>query len=92
MLLCPYTLVLKSVASLLDQVGIHRLGSLPNFLLKIRGHSVFDAAQDLVCLKGDKSALRPSGLRLGTPALTSRGLLEEDFQKVAHFIHRGEEG
>lgn len=43
-----------------------------------------------VYLEGDKSALRPSGLRLGTPALTSRGLLEEDFQKVAHFIHRGE--
>uniref|UniRef100_A0A6J0VBR0 Serine hydroxymethyltransferase n=2 Tax=Pogona vitticeps TaxID=103695 RepID=A0A6J0VBR0_9SAUR len=40
---------------------------------------------------GDKSALRPSGLRLGTPALTSRGFLEEDFRKVAHFIHRGVE-
>ncbi|ETE72452.1 Serine hydroxymethyltransferase, cytosolic, partial [Ophiophagus hannah] len=38
---------------------------------------------------GDKSALRPSGLRLGTPALTSRGLLEDDFRKVAHFIHKG---
>ncbi|XP_058013245.1 serine hydroxymethyltransferase, cytosolic isoform X2 [Ahaetulla prasina] len=38
---------------------------------------------------GDKSALRPSGLRLGTPALTSRGLLEDDFKKVAHFIHKG---
>lgn len=38
---------------------------------------------------GDKSALHPSGLRLGTPALTSRGLLEKDFQKVAQFIHRG---
>ncbi|XP_048847414.1 serine hydroxymethyltransferase, cytosolic [Brienomyrus brachyistius] len=38
---------------------------------------------------GDKSALRPSGLRLGSPALTSRGLLEEDFRKVAEFIHRG---
>ncbi|XP_008564432.1 PREDICTED: serine hydroxymethyltransferase, cytosolic isoform X2 [Galeopterus variegatus] len=38
---------------------------------------------------GDRSALRPSGLRLGTPALTSRGLLEKDFRKVAHFIHRG---
>uniref|UniRef100_A0A2K5ZDN2 Serine hydroxymethyltransferase 1 n=1 Tax=Mandrillus leucophaeus TaxID=9568 RepID=A0A2K5ZDN2_MANLE len=37
----------------------------------------------------DRSALRPSGLRLGTPALTSRGLLEKDFQKVAQFIHRG---
>ncbi|KAG5832857.1 serine hydroxymethyltransferase, cytosolic [Anguilla anguilla] len=38
---------------------------------------------------GDKSALRPSGVRLGTPALTSRGLLEEDFRQVAEFIHRG---
>ncbi|XP_046893592.1 serine hydroxymethyltransferase, cytosolic isoform X2 [Hypomesus transpacificus] len=38
---------------------------------------------------GDKSALRPSGLRLGSPALTSRGLLEDHFRKVADFIHRG---
>lgn len=38
---------------------------------------------------GDKSALRPSGLRFGTPALTSRGFLEADFKKVAHFIHKG---
>uniref|UniRef100_A0A672NB31 Serine hydroxymethyltransferase n=1 Tax=Sinocyclocheilus grahami TaxID=75366 RepID=A0A672NB31_SINGR len=38
---------------------------------------------------GDKSALRPSGLRLGSPALTSRGLLEEDFRKVGEFIHQG---
>ncbi|XP_036408542.1 serine hydroxymethyltransferase, cytosolic [Megalops cyprinoides] len=38
---------------------------------------------------GDKSPLRPSGIRFGTPALTSRGLLEDDFHKVAEFIHRG---
>lgn len=38
---------------------------------------------------GDKSALRPSGLRFGSPALTSRGLIEEDFRKVAEFLHRG---
>ncbi|XP_051988371.1 serine hydroxymethyltransferase, cytosolic-like isoform X1 [Xyrauchen texanus] len=38
---------------------------------------------------GDKSALRPSGLRLGSPALTSRGLLEDDFRKVGEFIHQG---
>lgn len=38
---------------------------------------------------GDKSALRPSGLRLGTPALTSRGLKEADMEKVADFVHRG---
>lgn len=39
---------------------------------------------------GDKSALRPSGLRLGSPALTSRGLVEEDFRMVAEYIHRCE--
>ena len=38
---------------------------------------------------GDKSALRPSGLRLGSPALTSRCLKEDDFKKVAEFIDRG---
>ncbi|TGZ55754.1 hypothetical protein CRM22_010309 [Opisthorchis felineus] len=35
---------------------------------------------------GDKSALQPSGLRLGSPALTSRGLKEEDFKQVAAFL------
>ncbi|CAL1588788.1 unnamed protein product [Knipowitschia caucasica] len=37
---------------------------------------------------GDKSALRPSGLRFGSPALTSRGFVEKDFKKVAEFIHK----
>ncbi|RMF48450.1 MAG: hypothetical protein D6750_07690, partial [Bacteroidetes bacterium] len=27
-----------------------------------------------------------SGIRLGTPALTTRGFLEEDFRQVAHWI------
>jgi glycine hydroxymethyltransferase len=31
---------------------------------------------------GDKSALVPSGIRMGSPALTSRGLDEEDFERV----------
>jgi len=38
---------------------------------------------------GDKSALSPGGIRLGTPALTSRGLDAADFEKVAAFIDRG---
>lgn len=38
---------------------------------------------------GDKSALNPSGIRLGTPALTTRGLVEDDIEKVVDFIHRG---
>ncbi|RZF46742.1 hypothetical protein LSTR_LSTR002605 [Laodelphax striatellus] len=35
---------------------------------------------------GDASALNPSGIRLGTPALTTRGMKEQDLYKVADFI------
>jgi len=38
---------------------------------------------------GDKSALIPGGIRIGTPALTSRGFEEAHFDQVAEFIHRG---
>ncbi|KAL1272228.1 hypothetical protein QQF64_028090 [Cirrhinus molitorella] len=38
---------------------------------------------------GDKSALTPGGLRLGTPALTSRQFKESDFQQVVDFIDQG---
>lgn len=40
---------------------------------------------------GDLSALNPSGIRLGTPALTTRGLVEEDMDRVAAFIDEGVE-
>jgi len=35
---------------------------------------------------GDKSALKPSGIRLGTPALTTRGFREKDIIEVANYI------
>ncbi|KAK4166565.1 putative serine hydroxymethyltransferase [Cladorrhinum sp. PSN259] len=35
---------------------------------------------------GDKSALTPGGLRIGTPAMTSRGFGEADFERVANYI------
>ena len=38
---------------------------------------------------GDKSALVPGGLRVGAPAMTTRGFKEEDFVKTADIIHRG---
>ncbi|KAI7817666.1 serine hydroxymethyltransferase [Gamsiella multidivaricata] len=37
---------------------------------------------------GDKSAMNPGGIRVGTPAMTSRGLDEKDFEQVASFIDR----
>ncbi len=40
---------------------------------------------------GDTSALNPGGIRLGTPALTTRGLQPHDFQYVATLLHDGYE-
>jgi glycine hydroxymethyltransferase len=42
-------------------------------------------------IPGDTSAINPGGVRLGTPALTTRGLDENDFDLVAEFLHRGSE-
>ena len=36
---------------------------------------------------GDQSAMSPGGVRLGTPALTTRGFLEKDFEWVAEYLH-----
>lgn len=38
---------------------------------------------------GDKSALKPGGLRIGAPALTSRQFKTQDFEKVADYIDQG---
>jgi glycine hydroxymethyltransferase len=37
-------------------------------------------------IKGDLSAFRPSGIRLGSPPMTSRDAKEQDFAKIAKFI------
>ncbi|KAI1500348.1 serine hydroxymethyltransferase [Biscogniauxia marginata] len=37
---------------------------------------------------GDKSAMVPGGLRIGTPAMTTRGFTEDDFIRVADIIDR----
>ena len=35
---------------------------------------------------GDKSAVTPGGIRLGTPALTTRGFQEHDMEQVALYL------
>lgn len=41
----------------------------------------------MIAFAGDTSALSPGGVRIGSPALTTRGLKEGDFEKVADFLH-----
>jgi glycine hydroxymethyltransferase len=38
---------------------------------------------------GDKSALIPSGIRIGGPAMTTRGCLEKDFVEIMSLLNRG---
>ncbi|KAG9466741.1 hypothetical protein GDO78_016184 [Eleutherodactylus coqui] len=93
----------RALASALEELGYHIVtGGSDNHLILVdlknkktdggRAEKVLEACA-IACNKntcpGDKSALRPSGLRLGSPALTSRGFREDDFKKVADFIHQG---
>merc|ERR1712045_297609 len=66
-------------------------------LIDLRSKGVNGSKAEIVCeqasivlnkntIPGDKSALNPNGLRVGTPAMTSRGLVEEDFARVGSFI------
>jgi len=66
-------------------------------LIDLRSKGVNGSKSETVCeassivlnkntIPGDKSAMNPNGLRVGTPAMTSRGLMEADFVKVGEFI------
>merc|ERR1712166_1499290 len=39
------------------------------------------------CVPGDRSAVTPGGVRIGAPAMTTRTLDEEDFEKIAELLH-----
>jgi glycine hydroxymethyltransferase len=40
------------------------------------------------CVAGDKSALSPGGVRIGSPCMTTRGCGPDDFKKIAEFLDR----
>ncbi len=37
---------------------------------------------------GDQSAMNPSGVRIGSPWMSTRGCKEEEFIKIGEFLHR----
>lgn len=43
------------------------------------------------CVPGDRSAVTPGGVRIGTPALTTRKMVESDFEQIATFLHEAAE-
>lgn len=68
-------------------------------LLDLRPQSLDGSRVDLVMeyanlasnknsIPGDKSALTPCGIRIGTPAMTTRGFGEDDFKRVAGYVDK----
>lgn len=39
-------------------------------------------------VQGDRSAMSPGGVRVGAPALTTRGMKEPEFRQIADFMSR----
>ena len=66
-------------------------------LLDVRPHSLTGSKLEKACdevhitlnkntIIGDKSAVTPGGVRIGTPAVTTRGYLEKDMRQVGKFL------
>jgi len=67
-------------------------------LLDLRSKGISGAKVERLCelvnigvnkntIPHDKSAMNPSGVRLGSPAMTSRGLVEKDFEQIARLFN-----
>merc|ERR1719232_1989767 len=68
-------------------------------LWDLRPHGLTGSKVEKVCevcsislnrnaVHGDASALSPGGVRIGSPAMTTRGCTAEDFKKIAEFLDR----
>merc|ERR1712193_221327 len=92
----------KALAEALKAKG-HKLASdgTDNHLIlwDLRPHGLTGSKVEKVCeacsislnrnaVHGDASALSPGGVRIGAPAMTTRGLKEDGFKKIAEFLDR----
>mmetsp|Transcript_108277 Transcript_108277/g.280014 ORF Transcript_108277/g.280014 Transcript_108277/m.280014 type:complete len:183 (+) Transcript_108277:2-550(+) len=92
----------KTLADTLKEKG-HKLASdgTDNHLVlwDLRTHGLTGSKLEKVCelssislnrnaVHGDASALSPGGVRIGSPAMTTRGCSVEDFKKIAGFLDR----
>jgi len=92
----------QSLANALKAKG-HKLASdgTDNHLIlwDLRPHGLTGSKVEKVCeaasislnrnaVHGDASALSPGGVRIGTPAMTTRGCTVDDFKKIAEFLDR----
>eukprot|EP00439_Symbiodinium_sp_Y106_P078543 s1030_g17.t1 len=92
----------KSLADTLMSKG-HKLASdgTDNHLLlwDLRPHGLTGSKVEKICeaasitlnrnaVHGDASALSPGGVRVGAPAMTTRGCTEEDFKTIGTFLDR----
>merc|ERR1712061_977296 len=68
-------------------------------LWDLRPHGLTGSKLEKVCemasislnrnaVHGDASALSPGGVRIGSPAMTTRGCTDVDFKKIANFLDR----
>jgi len=92
----------KTIAETLKEKG-HKLASdgTDNHLVlwDLRPHGLTGSKVEKVCeavsislnrnaVHGDASALSPGGVRIGSPAMTTRGCSTEDFKQISFFLDR----
>merc|ERR1711874_47603 len=92
----------STLAEALKEKG-HKLASdgTDNHLVlwDLRPHGLTGSKVEKVCelasislnrnaVHGDSSALSPGGVRIGAPAMTTRGCTTDDFKRIASFLDR----
>ena len=92
----------KTLAQTLQDMGYHVCtGGTDNHLIlvSLRNQGITGSKMEKVCeeanislnknaVYGDKNPMSPSGIRLGTSAVTTRGMVETDIKQVAEFLDR----